>query len=111
MLEEECEVTGGPGAGESVVCSPVAHAPAPGGWKTGNYWANIRALAAARESGAREALLFDAEGILLGCACASVFVQMDGAWLTPARAVGARDGVVRQWVLSRLEVEEARLRR
>lgn len=73
--------------------------PRPGGWKTGNYWQNIDALAAAKRSGAGEALLFNPAGALVGAAMANAFLLLDGMWTTPARECGARDGVVRAWVL------------
>lgn len=86
------------------ISAPVL--PPPGGWKTGNYWQNIRALGLARSTGADEALVFNPAGALVGASMANVFFEADGAWMTPARESGARDGVVRAWVMGRLAVEE-----
>lgn len=83
--------------------------PRPGGWKTGNYWQNIDALVAAHAAGCDEALLFNPAGMLVGGAMANAFLLVDGEWMTPARACGARDGVVRAWVMESLVVREEAL--
>jgi branched-chain amino acid aminotransferase len=80
--------------------------PRPGGWKTGNYWQNVDALAAARSQGCDEALLFNPAGMLVGAAMANVFLRIDGRWITPALETGARDGAVRAWVLTSLTADE-----
>ena len=80
--------------------------PVLGGLKTANYWANIAALEAARAAGQDEALLFNSHGELISGCMANVFVELDGAWVTPPTACGARAGVVRGWVLRRSPVVE-----
>lgn len=82
-----------------VVTSSAIHLPAPGGRKSGNYWANADAVAQARRQGADDALLFDPCGQLVGAATANVFLRIDGIWHTPPVESGARRGVVRQWIL------------
>jgi branched-chain amino acid aminotransferase len=89
-----------------VESSAAPYLPRPGGWKTGNYWQNIDALAAARRAGCDEALLFNPAGMLVGAAMANVFLQIDARWVTPALETGARDGAVRAWVLERIDAQE-----
>jgi branched-subunit amino acid aminotransferase/4-amino-4-deoxychorismate lyase len=81
--------------------------PRPGGWKTGNYWQNIDALAAARRTGCDDALLFNPAGMLVSASMANVFLRIDGTWTTPALETGARDGVVREWTLAMLDASES----
>jgi branched-subunit amino acid aminotransferase/4-amino-4-deoxychorismate lyase len=86
--------------------SSAPYLPAPGGWKTGNYWQNTAALARARALGLDETLLFNPAGQLVGAAMANVFLRIDGRWTTPHLHTGARPGVVREWVLGRTGAEE-----
>ena len=86
------------------------HAPF-GGLKTANYWFNADALARARRREFDEALLFNDRAELVSACCANVFVLHGDRLSTPARATGARAGVVREWVMARRAVEERRLRR
>lgn len=104
-LFEDCEA-GGKFPPLRVVSSPVPYCPGPGGWKTGNYWQNVDAHLAARRAGCDDALLFNAGGALVSASVANVFVKIDGCWITPPVATGARDGVVRAWVIDRLPVRE-----
>jgi branched-subunit amino acid aminotransferase/4-amino-4-deoxychorismate lyase len=107
-LFEPCEV----GAGFPplrVVSSASPYLPGPGGWKTGNYWQNVEALVFARSTGADDALLFNPACALVSASMGNVFVEIEGSWKTPALETGARDGVVRAWVLLNLPVEEALL--
>lgn len=90
-----------------VALSSAPYMPRPGGWKTGNYWQNIDALAAARRTGCGEALLFNPAGMLVSASMANVFLRIDGTWTTPALATGARDGVVREWTLAMLDASES----
>lgn len=107
-LFEECEVgTGFPAA--RAVSSAAPYLPGPGGWKTGNYWQNVDALAEARRLGMDEALLFNPSGCLVCASMANVFLEIDGVWKTPAITSGARDGVVRAWVKQQMPVEETLL--
>ena len=80
-----------------------------GGWKTGNYWPHVQALTAAKKQGFDEALVFHAGGALVSAAMANVFLVRDGRLLTPATDSGARDGVVRDWVLRQRPAEESQL--
>lgn len=107
-LFEECAVgTDCPPA--RVITSSAPYLPGPGGWKTGNYWQNVDALVAARARGADDALLFNPAGCLVSASMGNVFFEVDGGWKTPALETGARDGVVRAWVMENLPVEESLL--
>jgi len=107
-LFEECEV-GTDLPPLRLLSSPAPYLPAPGGWKTGNYWQNVDALAAARAQGADDALLFNPAGCLVSAGMGNLFLEVDGGWKTPALETGARDGVVRAWVMKNLPVEESLL--
>ena len=89
-----------------VVTSAAPYLPRPGGWKTGNYWQNLDALALAKRAGCDEALVFNPAGMLVGAAMANVFLRIDGRWTTPALETGARDGAVRAWVLGAMGASE-----
>ncbi|TSA31137.1 MAG: hypothetical protein D4R65_11625 [Verrucomicrobiaceae bacterium] len=92
-----------------VVSSSAPYLPGPGGWKTGNYWQNVDALVAARAQGADDALLFNPAGCLVSAGMGNIFLLVDGGWKTPALETGARDGVVREWVMKNLPVEASLL--
>ncbi len=92
-----------------MVTSGAPYLAAPGGWKTGNYWQNVRALVAAQSAGADDAVLFDPSGALVSASMGNLFLEIDGRWQTPVLGTGVRDGVVRAWVLERLSVEETLL--
>lgn len=96
---EEAEVLAGPGPGLRLMSSREVSPVVPGGWKTGNYWHNIRALRNARSAGFDEALLTGPDGSLIGGTTANLFCVFDGQLLTPPVGSGARPGVVREWVL------------
>lgn len=81
-------------------------APVLGGWKTGNYWQNVMALAAARENGFDETLIVNIQGVVISAAMANVFFLIAGVLQTPAAGAGARRGVVRGWVKEMTPVEE-----
>lgn len=91
----------------------IAHAvdagvllPIGGGWKTGNYWANVLASRAASADGAEDALVFDVEGRWLGGAFSNGFVRFGKEWVTPPAGAGVRAGVIRERVLRLLHVRE-----
>lgn len=107
-LFEECEV-GTDFPAVRVASSPAPYLPRPGGWKTGNYWQNVDALASARSTGVEEVLLFNPSGALVCASMANVFLEVAGVWKTPALDAGARDGVARAWVRGQMPVEEALL--
>jgi branched-chain amino acid aminotransferase len=67
--------------------------------KTGNYLNSVLALREAREAGAFEAILLDAEGHVTECASANIFCVRGGFLLTPPLSVGILDGVTRALVL------------
>jgi branched-subunit amino acid aminotransferase/4-amino-4-deoxychorismate lyase len=94
-----------------VVSCTATYLARPGGWKSGNYWQNIDALAAARQEGCDEALLFNPAGMLVSASMANVFLHLNGRWITPALSVGTRDGAVRAWVLKKIDAGESRLDR
>jgi branched-subunit amino acid aminotransferase/4-amino-4-deoxychorismate lyase len=83
------------------------------GLKTGNYWPRLEALAAAQREGFAECLLLNPEARLSSAACSNVFVHLPGqGWITPPLADGARNGVVRSWLLRQRDIraQEASLR-
>ena len=92
-----------------VALADEIHHPLFGGLKTGNYWANLDGLRRAQERGKHEALLFNARAELVSACCANVFVVRDGVARTPSATSGARAGVIRELVMQRIPVEEARL--
>jgi branched-subunit amino acid aminotransferase/4-amino-4-deoxychorismate lyase len=87
------------------------HVPVFAGVKTGNYWSNLRAFREGVAARCNETLLFTPEGHLISACMANVFVVTGGRVLTPALSTGARSGVVREWVMRRIEVEEALITR
>jgi branched-subunit amino acid aminotransferase/4-amino-4-deoxychorismate lyase len=96
--------------GYNVGIRAEGHVPVFGGVKTGNYWGNLKAL---REGMARngEMLLFTPAGHLISACMANVFVVTEGRVQTPDLSTGARAGVVREWVIQRVEVKETLLTR
>jgi branched-subunit amino acid aminotransferase/4-amino-4-deoxychorismate lyase len=78
---------------------PTPIVPLMGGLKTGNYWANLTALNWAKSDGFDEALIFNQDGELVSSCQANVFAVLDGALVTPHLSTGARNGVVRDWVI------------
>jgi len=81
--------------------TPFAH-----GAKTGNYWTQCAAQAAARAEGFDHALLSDSEGRLLSAAMGNVFFVQNGELCTPALSLAVRAGVMRSWVVSQESVRE-----
>ncbi len=100
-----------PGLVATLEMADTPHHPPPHGWKTANYWANLRALDESRSRGADEALLFGPSGDLISACMANVFLCKNGGLLTPDLSGGARPGVVRAWVLRHFDVQEIRLDR
>jgi branched-subunit amino acid aminotransferase/4-amino-4-deoxychorismate lyase len=80
-----------------------------GGLKTANYWFNVQALSDAQAQGYSETLLFHPDGRLVSASMANVFLKINGDWVTPDLAAGARDGVLRRWTLERLGVHVSHL--
>ena len=84
--------------------TPFAH-----GAKTGNYWTQCAAQAAARAKGFDHALLWDSEGQLLSAAMGNVFFVQDGELCTPALSLAVRPGVMRSWVMAQQSVREVQV--
>jgi branched-subunit amino acid aminotransferase/4-amino-4-deoxychorismate lyase len=87
------------------------HVPLFDGVKTGNYWGNLRAFREGVAGRCNETLLFTPAGHLISACMANVFMVTEGRVLTPGLGTGARAGVVREWVMGRVEVDEALLTR
>ncbi len=93
----------------AVLATSEGHRPLFGGIKTANYWANADALRRAAAEGKDEALLFNHQAELISAAAANVFVIHRKEIRTPALACGARDGVVREWLIQHAAVKEGAL--
>jgi len=85
---------------------PGASAPFAHGAKTGNYWMQCAAQAAANAKGFDHALLCDHEGRLLSAAMGNVFFVHQGRLCTPPATLGIRPGAMRAWVMTHNAVEE-----
>jgi len=105
-LFESMEICSGPGQGLLLLTDRAPVLPAPGGWKTGNYWSNLRALQSAKREGFDEAVVINPCGEVIGCATGNLFCELDGRLVTPALSSGARDGVLREWVGNLTGAEE-----
>jgi branched-subunit amino acid aminotransferase/4-amino-4-deoxychorismate lyase len=81
-------------------------APFGRGAKTANYWMNCAAQAAAQADGFDHALLADHSGRLLSAAMGNLFFVLDGRLCTPAATLPIRPGVMRAWVMGRMETHE-----
>ena len=88
------------------VCDQM-HLPLFGGLKTANYWKHTESQRVAKMLGADEALLCGTSGFVISACMANVFLHTSKGWHTPRLANGARDGVVRNWVLEKIRVEDA----
>ena len=91
---------------QSARMHPEPVAPFAHGAKTGNYWTQCAAQAAARAAGFDHALLSDSEGRLLSAAMGNVFFVRDGELCTPALPLAVRPGVMRCWVMAQESVRE-----
>jgi branched-subunit amino acid aminotransferase/4-amino-4-deoxychorismate lyase len=89
--------------------SENVHHPLFGGLKTANYWANLDALQTAQRTGMHETLLFNENGELISACLANVFIVRSGELSTPARACGARHGVIRSIVERHVAIRECSL--
>jgi para-aminobenzoate synthetase/4-amino-4-deoxychorismate lyase len=69
-----------------------------------------RALAAARASGADEAVFLNTEGLLTEGTRTNLFVKLEGRWWTPPLESGLLPGVYRQHLLQTGKVRERALR-
>lgn len=95
----------------SVRLLPEPFVPLFNGFKTANYWPHLKALKEARDAGFDEGLLFNPYGELISACMGNVFVVHDGMLKTPPAGVGARRGVVREWVVHHCSVEGAPITR
>ena len=95
--------------GYHLAFSKEIHHPMFGGLKTANDWTNITALNPAYPK--NEALLFNADGDLISACMANVFVIQNNEIKTPALSCGARNGVIREWVIQQQKVTECRITR
>lgn len=95
--------------GYEVISARGIYHPIFGGLKTANYWANIAALQQACPKD--EALLFNERDELVSACMANVFVVQNGIIRTPLPVCGAREGIVREWIIRRENVEECRISR
>jgi branched-subunit amino acid aminotransferase/4-amino-4-deoxychorismate lyase len=77
-----------------------------GGWKTGNYWQHVQALAAARENGFDDVLVLDVQRAVISASMANVFFVFGEVLRTPPVRIGARQGVVRAWIKEMTPVDE-----
>jgi branched-subunit amino acid aminotransferase/4-amino-4-deoxychorismate lyase len=84
--------------------------PLFGGMKTSNYWRHIESLREAGRHGHDENLLLSERGELISACMANVFVVEGNQFKTPAIECGARNGVVRSWVLDNRQVEQCVIR-
>jgi branched-subunit amino acid aminotransferase/4-amino-4-deoxychorismate lyase len=84
------------------------------GIKSGNYEPHLRAMATAREAGAREGIVLDDRGRVLSCTMGNLLVWLPGRTgaqlITPAARLGARSGAVLSWVRRHVRVLERDLR-
>jgi branched-subunit amino acid aminotransferase/4-amino-4-deoxychorismate lyase len=85
---------------------PAPVAPFAPGSKTGNYWMNCAAQAAAQAAGCDHALLADHDGRLLSAAFGNLFFVLDGELCTPSVSLAVRPGVIRTWVMQQQPVRE-----
>jgi branched-chain amino acid aminotransferase len=81
------------------------------GLKTGNYWGHLLAFQTGIRRQKNETVLINSGGAIISASMANLFVVLEDRLCTPALASGARDGVVREWVCGRRQVEEALLHR
>ncbi len=95
-------------ADESIAActAAIVQVPDPGALpsaKTGNYWQNILALGEAARLGCDEAIRVTAARRVIGASMANLFLVREGRLETPDLASGARDGVVRAWVIEHFD--------
>lgn len=84
--------------GLSIVTVPtrrIAHDALPPTIKSLNYLNNIMAKLEARQAGALEAIMLNAQGYVAECTADNVFIVAKGEILTPAASAGALKGITR----------------
>ncbi len=102
-----------PPAAGITACLPLPLPVVPGDWrlrhKTTDRSFHAEALAAARASGAGEALLVRPDGLVTEGSFTNIFVERDGRLLTPELSLGLLPGVLRRQLLEEGRAVEARL--
>lgn len=68
--------------------------------KSGNYLNNVLGLAEAKDLGATDCLMCNAQGFVTEASTSNVFARIDGVWLTPRLDDGILAGVTRAHLLS-----------
>ncbi len=84
--------------GLSIVTVPtrrIGHDALPPTIKSLNYLNNILAKIEARQAGALEAIMLNAQGYVAECTADNVFIVMKGEILTPSASAGALKGITR----------------
>lgn len=74
--------------------------------KSMNYMDNILEMKAARQEGYNDALFLNYRGEVCETAVANIFYLKKDKIYTPLVSCGLLDGVLRQWLMSRYEVQE-----
>jgi 4-amino-4-deoxychorismate lyase len=82
--------------------APTWHRSLPH-WKTGNYLAPWLGLRSALADGLQEAIFVDAHGNWLETTTGNLWGLYKGTWVTPPIESGILGGIMRSWILERLE--------
>lgn len=88
--------------GLSIVTVPtrrIGHDALPPTIKSLNYLNNILAKMEARQAGALEAIMLNAQGYVAECTADNIFIVVKGELLTPAASAGALKGITRGTIL------------
>jgi len=88
--------------GLSIVTVPtrrIAHDALPPTIKSLNYLNNILAKIEAKQAGALEAIMLNAQGYVAECTADNIFIVVKGEILTPAASAGALKGITRGTIL------------
>jgi 4-amino-4-deoxychorismate lyase len=93
--------------GVRIEVSREGRIPVLGGWKTGNYWPHVQALAAAREHGFDEVLILNMQGTVISASMANAFFVFGAQVCTPPAGLGARRGIIRAWIKGVTPVDES----
>ena len=67
--------------------------------KSGNYLNNVLGLAEAKDRGANDCLMLNAQGFVTEASTSNVFARIDGVWRTPRLDDGILAGVTRAHVI------------
>ncbi|MGF1524413.1 MAG: aminotransferase class IV [Leptolyngbyaceae cyanobacterium] len=86
------------------VADPLIHKRALSEHKTGNYLSCWLALQAARQAGAREAILVNEQGEWLETSTGNLWGWAEGCWWTPPLTAGILPGVLRSRIVQSLQV-------